>query len=357
MTSHGDEDIFVLKLTNTGDFIWSKSMGGGDLDCGYDITTDAAMNIFVAGQYWDTADFDPGTSDYILSPVGPTSAFILKLDTQGNLVWANSYGIDSRAITTDPDGTSYISGIFSGLTHFGSNPSDTLSSTYQFSGFIQKIDQDGNNLWVKALQCDSSIFFTEIIKSGTDDLFLSGCYYRQIDFDPDPNNTFIQYSVDSTGDGFLIKLTESGQFEWSFTIGGENIDLCESVTVDSHNNIYASGDFYEDCNFSGNVGNLYSNGENDMFILKLGSTANTISNQDELDIQIYPNPTNNNVNILIENGSTAELEVFDNSGRLIYNAELTEPITKLNLSSFENGIYLFRLISEKRYSIKKIIKE
>src|SRR5205085_7864996 len=34
LTSHGDTDIFVSKITNSGSFVWAKAMGGSGADAG-----------------------------------------------------------------------------------------------------------------------------------------------------------------------------------------------------------------------------------------------------------------------------------------------------------------------------------
>ncbi len=53
-------DIYYTKLTNSGDFIWAKSMGGKHVDQADGIVMDAAHNLYTVGFFQsDTCDFDP----------------------------------------------------------------------------------------------------------------------------------------------------------------------------------------------------------------------------------------------------------------------------------------------------------
>ncbi|MBN2777574.1 MAG: T9SS type A sorting domain-containing protein [Bacteroidales bacterium] len=76
--------------------------------------------------------------------------------------------------------------------------------------------------------------------------------------------------------------------------------------------------------------------------------ASECSNSLGESIKIYPNPTSDNINILIENwnSETINLEIFDMMGRLIYskNLNLFNCSTKesIDLSHFKSGIYMIR---------------
>ncbi len=65
---------------------------------------------------------------------------------------------------------------------------------------------------------------------------------------------------------------------------------------------------------------------------------------DELSINIFPNPTDGIVNYNITN-STGEvlLQVFDLKGKLLYNKNINKSDGTLNISKFPSGIYLFKL--------------
>jgi len=109
----GARDVFIQKLDANGNYLWAKSLGGANVnDEGSSIAVDINHNVLVTGYFKGTVDFDPGSATYFLTTPGiisPTDdAFILKLNVQGNFVWAIQIGGDVHdygiGITTDAFG-------------------------------------------------------------------------------------------------------------------------------------------------------------------------------------------------------------------------------------------------------------
>jgi len=102
----GDNDIFVSKLNSSGEFVWAKSFVGTDAGCdpmdfmcsdnyevGYSIAIDGSSNVYAAGYFVETVDFDPGSGTENLTSAGSGDAFIVKM---------NSAGSTSATTTTTP---------------------------------------------------------------------------------------------------------------------------------------------------------------------------------------------------------------------------------------------------------------
>lgn len=79
LTSAGNEDIFISKLTGNGSFVWAKAMGGPSTDYGYDIAVSPAGAVHTMGSFRGTADFDPGPGTFNLVSAGFEDIFISKL--------------------------------------------------------------------------------------------------------------------------------------------------------------------------------------------------------------------------------------------------------------------------------------
>jgi hypothetical protein len=119
LSAVGEEDVFILKLDANGNFLWAKSFGGIEMDQGYSIAIDAEGNVYTTGYFIDTVDFDPGTGVTNLSAVGGKDIFILKLDPNGNFVWAKSFGgIEGIGIAIDGMGNVITTGYFSDTVDF-----------------------------------------------------------------------------------------------------------------------------------------------------------------------------------------------------------------------------------------------
>lgn len=72
-------DFFISKLNSSGDYVWARGFGGTANDGGSSIHVDANSNVYAAGFYSLTADFDPCPSIFNLTAVGATDIYVLKL--------------------------------------------------------------------------------------------------------------------------------------------------------------------------------------------------------------------------------------------------------------------------------------
>jgi len=138
----GITDVFVLKLAANGNFIWAKQMGSPAVDLGNDIATDAAGNVYTTGIFQNIADFDPGAAIFNLTSKGGSDIFISKLTTDGNFVWAVSFGSGSAdrgdAIAADAAGSVYCTGNFLGQIDFDPGPETAILDDGSIKIFVLK---------------------------------------------------------------------------------------------------------------------------------------------------------------------------------------------------------------------------
>jgi len=138
----GITDVFVLKLAANGNFVWAKQMGSPAVDLGNDIATDAAGNVYTTGIFQNIADFDPGAAIFNLTSKGGSDIFISKLTTDGNFVWAVSFGSGSAdrgdAIAADAAGSVYCTGNFLGQIDFDPGPETAILDDGSIKIFVLK---------------------------------------------------------------------------------------------------------------------------------------------------------------------------------------------------------------------------
>ena len=82
-------DVFISKLDASGNFVWAKHIGGGDVVSATALALDKAANVFVLVYYGGTVDFDPGAGVYDMTtdPIADTygvAMSVLKLDKDCN---------------------------------------------------------------------------------------------------------------------------------------------------------------------------------------------------------------------------------------------------------------------------------
>ena len=64
------------------------------------------------------------------------------------------------------------------------------------------------------------------------------------------------------------------------------------------------------------------------------------------NIVIYPNPGNNELNILVPEDSFSRLQVFDFQGRLVFEKDIDNNITTINTESWSSGMYFWKVGNE-----------
>lgn len=94
--AQGFSDGYVTKLNSSGDFQWTKVIGGcQNEDYVNSIALDPSGNIYTTGVFMFEADFDKGPGTCYLHAAGGTDVFIQKLNSAGNFVWAKNIGSTS----------------------------------------------------------------------------------------------------------------------------------------------------------------------------------------------------------------------------------------------------------------------
>jgi len=149
--SGSEDDMFVLKLTPDGNFVWAKQMTGLQGEVGNDIATDAVGNVYTTGFFEDVADFDPGPGVYNLTTNGLRDIFISKLNTDGNFGWAVSFGETTAedkgiGISVDAAGTVYVTGAFLGQVDFDPGPGQAILINGNTAIFVLKLGASGGPL-------------------------------------------------------------------------------------------------------------------------------------------------------------------------------------------------------------------
>ncbi|MEQ9169055.1 MAG: T9SS type A sorting domain-containing protein [Fulvivirga sp.] len=78
---------------------------------------------------------------------------------------------------------------------------------------------------------------------------------------------------------------------------------------------------------------------------------------DGKNIQLFPNPTNDILNITSSNGTIEWVEFYDARGKLKMKIISGEKTLKINIDNFVNGVYMIRLQSENELSTHRFIKQ
>ncbi len=282
ISAQGLNDVFISKLDASGNFVWAKSIGGIKDDIGYSILVDESGNVYITGYFTGRVDFNPGLDTFNLTSDGDNNIFILKLDNNGNFIWAKTIGgtndyFSQVAMIIDASNNIYITGKFGNLVDFDPDTSIqyNLTSNGKSDIFILKLDIDGNFLWVKNLGGNLDDVSHSIALNNFGEIYITGYFQGNVDFNPD---TLIAFNLNSkaAGDMFILKLGNNGEFIWAKGFGGNLWTVPSSIVVDNSGNIYTTGKFWgtSDFNPAPELFQLTSAGASDIFILKLNNSGN-----------------------------------------------------------------------------------
>ena len=282
MTAKGGNDVYILKLNTSGNFIWAKSVGGTIRDEGYGIALDASGNVYCTGYFSGEADFDPGMDALLLLSNGDLDIFILKLDVDGNVVWAkNMGGIGPDAgysVAVDAVGNVYSTGFF--ITKADFDPGALVYEIINLGVsdiFVSKLNASGDFVWARQLAGARDEYGFSLVVDESGNVYTTGWFSGSTDFDPGAES-YILTSVLNGSNIFISKLNTNGNFVWAKSIGGGDFTNSRgsAIVVDSDNNIYTTGVFTGTADFDpgDNTYNLTSAGYNDAFILKLNPSGN-----------------------------------------------------------------------------------
>jgi len=284
---NGSGPYFICKLDANGNFGWAKAIAGGITFLQNDVSL--ALNdigdIYISGAFGGVQDFDPGPGVDTLSGFGArgfADIFVLKLDRNGDFVWAKQMGGEDEdigvSVVADGPGNVYVAGNFKGKADFDPGPgtynliiNDSISNA-----FVSKLDKDGNFLWAKHLKGGWQWCYSSALdKNGN--VFTTGYFAKTLDFDPGPG----EYNLSTSGfDIFISKLNSNGDFVWAKQMGGTARVICNAIAVDTAGTIYTTGYFFNgQVDFDPGPGTFYLDAGDDenLFVHKMGQCRGSTS--------------------------------------------------------------------------------
>lgn len=362
--TNGNEDAFLLSLDTAGNFQWVRSFGSLYPDKGNDLQIDDQGNVYVSGSFEGVVSFGVNANETLYSQ-GASDLFYLKTNMNGDLIWVKGLGGNSfdnySVIELDQQGHLISSGIFTGTVDFDFGSGTQLLTAGQYHDvFVLKMDTASNFVWAKSFGGDSYDYASSISLDNDGNVFTTGSFSGQVDFDPS-SNEFKLTSVSGEDDIYLHKLDSNGNFQWVETYGGIGRDFVAAVQVDGQGKIFLLGSFENQVDFSTGFGfaQFTSLGGNDAFIIKLNQSAVSLEeNSSELNLSVHPNPTEGRVELGTSlNGREVSVVLLDAQGRKIKEQSWQNFSNESIEIKGPSGLYFLKLESEGVNETLKIVKQ
>ena len=277
LTSTGSFDVYIQKLSKSGNLIWAKSIGGTGTELGLSVSIDYSNNILIAGSFTGTADFDPGVGIANMTSFGNTDAFVLKLNSSGNYLWAKQFGGTLAdqvwSVSADHSNNVILGGEFRGSGDFDPGPGTlNLTSVGNRDFFIVKLTDMGNLDWAYGAGSTSHDMVHAVSVDANNNILIAGVFESTVDF----NYGIGTNNLTSSGnwDAFVQKLDSNGAFVWVKKMGGASDDVALTLSVNTNDDIIVGGYFSGTGTFGGTF--LSSAGGNDIFIAKCSSNGSNL---------------------------------------------------------------------------------
>jgi len=230
-------DVFVVCFDSNGDTLWSKTYGGPYDDNGYDIIETYDHELAILGS----------TLSYGDSVQWSTDAYLIKTDSNGNVLWSNAYGAFNAypgyewtySIKETVNKDLVISGM-----------SSSFSADHRGQVYVVKMDNFGTVKWSKTYDLTNRSEASTAMFLTSDGGLVLGGYWQDIN---DAMLRALLLRTDSTGNVMWIKTYEQTWLQ----------NTIKSIQETPNGNFYICGDLLDTntWKYSGYISKIKNNGD------------------------------------------------------------------------------------------------
>jgi hypothetical protein len=277
LNSAGGTDIFLAKYDSNGNYLFAKAMGGTGTDRGAGLGLMPDGSLILAGYTSGVGDINPGAEVFNTAGRG---SFFASYDAAGNFGWGKSFAgmLEVMAISIGKSGKIFIAGDFFNTVDMDPGESvNTITNvpgSFQNNIFFAGYSRTGDFLFARGMGNNFSSHIAEIETDSLDHIFISGSVLDNFDFDPGPVTAMLIRGF--TRNGFLAAYDSTGQYLFATGMGGLTYAETQRIALDKQGDIYATGYFSAKGNFGSSISNtlLEAPNFNDIFIARYSMLNN-----------------------------------------------------------------------------------
>jgi len=377
--NQGANDIWIIKIDALGQIQWEKTFGGNGDDIPVDVIVTSKNEYLIAAV---------SNSDYSelknASTYGANDYYLIKLDHKGKIIWEKTYGgeYDDRIqnITEVSDGFLLIGTSNSGIS--GNKSIDQQNGgiwlvKINYEGDIiqqSNLGQTEENQLISFQKNDKNLTFSLKKYSSNDPLLiqtdfnLNNLQTKELKIDQKLNIS----SIAKYGEQYVVTANEStynngnhsaedairsyyvassyssdGRRLWNKKFGNGGYNFLQKSIETRDGDLILFGTSME--------GKNNGKGLADFYLIKLGKKERK---EERKFIEVYPNPTSNIVNVLINTDfQKATIEIYNLVGQKIGQEDVKNRSTPIQLAKYPSGIYILKIKYDNQEQSIKIIKK
>jgi len=200
--NHGGDDLWLQKLDEAGNLTWQKCLGGIGMDYGWAVEQLSDGNYIIAG-YTNSNDGD------VTGNHGYYDAWIVKVDTSGNIIWQKCFGGTGLDEALSVQQTTDEGFIVCGLS--ASTDGNLTGNQGGYDYWVIKLDGNGNLLWQKNFGGSGDDYGHKAVQTSDGGYIVTGMSGSN-DGDVSGNH--------GNNDLWTVKLDSGGNIEWKKCLGG-----------------------------------------------------------------------------------------------------------------------------------------
>lgn len=274
----------LTKFNSNNEIEWSVSPWGPSVvDMKTTVTTDTEGNVYWAGDFHMSTDFDLTAEEEIYRPTHMfhTHSFIMKLSPGGIRKWLKIYEsleeghTNINNIQIDDENKLYVFGTSQKNLSF---QHELGNESYNGGFFVSQLDASGAEIWTNYVN-NSTLSGHHYYLGTTQNGFKYKEGFLYLTSETGNTGTYTMegeiksYSTNGDWDVLSAKIDTLGQWQWINVFGGSKEDKGYGIDVDSEGNVYTTGYFNDIVDFdpSNNLHELEANFWSPMFLHKVNS--------------------------------------------------------------------------------------
>ncbi len=221
----GADDAFISKFDSNGAWLWSTQSGGSPVG----MVFNSIGNICIVTNRWI---YDENVNRLY---------FINSSGEYENVIYFDE-DISINAIALDDADNIYLAGSFKSTVDFDPGWNDyNVTTSGNHDAFLAKYNWSGTLVWVKTWGGTAYDYNTTVCVTGNSNVICGGSFEDEVDFDPGSNE--VTAVSNGENDVYLCSYTSDGEFNWVQTWGNENHDYILGRLGCNSGQIYTTGDF------------------------------------------------------------------------------------------------------------------
>jgi hypothetical protein len=281
----------LLATFGTDDLGWAAGLvaDGGHLVV-RDVAADSSGNVYAVGEFSGAADFDAGPGLHVVAAPPGESGFVAAYTVTGAFRWVSTFGrsmpdgqafVRPMGVAVAASGRVIVAGSYDaggGTVDF--DPGRTLAGDQALAsagddGFVLKLTSDNRLLWVARLAgAESRDRVFDVAVDAAGGICVVGSASGKLDANPAADAEMPILNSGGT-DGFAIKLSAAGVYEWSASVAGRGADAAFAVAAARDGSFVVGGSFERQADIDAAGRQLVSAGGSDGYLVRISAAGVT----------------------------------------------------------------------------------